>query len=124
MNRREFGRTTVGAMGALALGRLGALTPGSALWGAAADVRDPSLRVNGARLNGWLAELAQFGKNPQGGVSRTAYSEADRQGRAYVRRLMQDAGLDVRLDAAGNILGRRGGRDASRPPLLFGSHID
>jgi len=124
MNRRDFGRTTVGAMGALALGRLGALTPAAPAWRAAAGVRDPSLRVNGARLNGWLAELSQFGGNPQGGVSRTAYSEADRQGRAYVRRLMQEAGLDVRIDAAGNIVGRRRGRDASRPPILFGSHID
>src|SRR3712207_8895016 len=39
-------------------------------------------------------------------------------------RSMQDAGLDVRVDAAGNILGRRAGRDATRPPILFGSHID
>jgi N-carbamoyl-L-amino-acid hydrolase len=53
-----------------------------------------------------------------------AYSDADVQGRAYVRRLMEEAGLAVRVDAAGNILGRRDGRDRSLPPILFGSHID
>ena len=37
---------------------------------------------------------------------------------------MRAAGLDVRVDAAGNILGRRAGSDPSRKPLLFGSHID
>jgi len=37
---------------------------------------------------------------------------------------MRDAGLDVRVDAAGNILGRRAGTDADAIPILFGSHID
>jgi len=82
------------------------------------------LRVNGARLNQHLQELAEFGKNPQGGVSRVAYSEADRQGREYVIGLMHAAKLDVSVDAAGNLVGRRAGSDNSLKPILFGSHID
>ncbi|WP_025410468.1 M20 family metallo-hydrolase [Gemmatirosa kalamazoonensis] len=80
--------------------------------------------MNGTRLNAHLAELSAFGRNPQGGVSRVAYSEADRQGREYVTRLMRDAGLDVRVDAAANIFGRRAGRDPSLRPILIGSHVD
>ncbi len=38
--------------------------------------------------------------------------------------LMRAAGLDPRVDPAGNIFGRRPGTDASLPPILFGSHID
>ena len=82
------------------------------------------LRVNGARLNAHLAWLAEFGKNPQGGVSRVAYSEADRQGREYAMTLMRVADLDVSIDAAGNIIGRRAGSDKTLKPILFGSHID
>src|SRR5207248_8236985 len=63
-------------------------------------------------------------RNPQGGVSRVAYSEADKQGRAYVTQLMRDAGLDVRVDAAANIFGRRAGSDASLEPIVIGSHTD
>src|SRR5260370_9931696 len=37
---------------------------------------------------------------------------------------MQRAKLDVAIDAAGNIIGRRTGSDNSLKPLLFGSHID
>ena len=37
--------------------------------------------------------------------------------------LMKEAGLEVRVDAAGNIFGRRAGT-AQLPTLLFGSHID
>src|SRR4030095_15564731 len=85
---------------------------------------DPQLRVNGARIVEHINALAEFGKNPQGGVSRVAYSEADRRGREYVMGLMQQAKLDVSIDAAGNIIGRRAGSDNTLPPLLFGSHID
>lgn len=38
--------------------------------------------------------------------------------------LMQDAGLEVRIDAAGNIVGSRPGSDSQLKPLLIGSHID
>src|SRR5215467_11226145 len=83
-----------------------------------------SLRVNGQRINDHLKELSRFGANPQGGVSRVAYSDADLQGRSYASTLMKEAGLDVHIDAAGNIVGTRAGSDASLKPLLIGSHID
>ncbi len=84
-----------------------------------------TLRVNGARLNQHLKELSEFGKNPQGGVSRVAYSEADRQGREYVVKLMRDANLNVSIDAAGNIIGRRRASSETKlRPILMGSHID
>ncbi len=38
--------------------------------------------------------------------------------------LMRAAGLEPRLDPAGNIFGRRAGADGALPPILFGSHID
>jgi N-carbamoyl-L-amino-acid hydrolase len=40
-----------------------------------------------------------------------------------VMTLMREAGLEVRVDPAGNILGKRAG-SANLPLLLFGSHID
>jgi beta-ureidopropionase / N-carbamoyl-L-amino-acid hydrolase len=82
------------------------------------------IRVNGRRINDHLTALSKFGANPQGGVSRVAYSEADLQGRAYAISLMKAAGLDVRIDAAGNIVGARPGSEAALKPLLVGSHID
>ncbi|HYT49231.1 MAG TPA: M20 family metallo-hydrolase [Pyrinomonadaceae bacterium] len=82
------------------------------------------LRVNGRRLMEHINALAEFGKNPQGGVSRLAYSEADARGREYVMGLMRAAKLDVSIDAAGNLIGRRAGSDSSLKPILFGSHID
>jgi N-carbamoyl-L-amino-acid hydrolase len=38
--------------------------------------------------------------------------------------LMKQAGLEVRIDEAGNIIGTRKGKNPSLPVLAFGSHID
>jgi len=83
-----------------------------------------ALRANAARMEERILRLAEFGKDPRGGVSRVAFSEADLQGRAYIIALMRQAGLAVRVDPAGNILGRREGREPHLPPIVFGSHID
>lgn len=84
----------------------------------------PPLRVNGERLVQHLMALSEYGKNPQGGVSRVAYSEADRAGRQYVLGLMREAGLETHIDAAGNLVGERRGTDAALKPIVLGSHID
>jgi len=82
------------------------------------------LRVNGDRIMKHIFALGEFGKNPQGGASRVAYSDADKQGRGYVLGLMRDAKLDVFVDAAGNLIGRRAGSASGLKPLLIGSHVD
>jgi N-carbamoyl-L-amino-acid hydrolase len=109
MKRREFNQSLASSVAFLVLPR----------WQS-----QSTLRVNGARIGEHLIALSQFGKNPQGGVSRVAYSEADRQGREYVIGLMRAAGLSVNVDAAGNLVGRRGGSDRALKPLAMGSHID
>lgn len=81
-------------------------------------------RVNGPRIVKHLEALSEYGKNPQGGVSRVAYTEADRAGRQYVMGLMREAGLDVHIDVAGNLVGTRAGSDSRLKPLVIGSHID
>lgn len=120
MNRRQFTRLAAGTIAAAHLPRMlrGATTGDSAF----APIAAP--RVNGARLNGWLASISEFGRNPQGGVTRLAYSEADLAARAFTTKLMRDAKLAVRVDAVGNIFGRRAGTDANAKPIIFGSHVD
>ena len=121
MDRRDFARLLV-------TGAAGAAGAAAAVWPRrAAGLRRaaaPSPLVNGARLNSHLALLSEYGRNPQGGVTRLAYTEPDLAAREYVARLMRGAKLEVSLDAAANIIGRRAGSDAALKPILFGSHID
>ena len=111
-------------------GAVGALSLGNSRLGASSFVDTKrlqgtnALRVNGDRINQQLTALSEFGKNPYGGVSRTAYSDADKQGRAYVMGLMREAGLETSIDVAGNIIGKRAGSNAALKPVIFGSHID
>lgn len=115
MNRRRFTQHLAATVGALSLGRVGR-SEGALV--------APTLRVDGERINRHLAALAEFGKNSYGGVSRVAYSEFDRQGRAWAMGVMREAGLTVSIDPAGNIFGRRAGSNPSLDPIMFGSHID
>ena len=80
--------------------------------------------VNGDRLNASLLALAEFGKTAEGGTNRVAYTAEDLAARQYVMGLMREAKLDVSIDAAGNIVGRRAGGDPSLKPIMIGSHID
>jgi beta-ureidopropionase / N-carbamoyl-L-amino-acid hydrolase len=80
--------------------------------------------ADSARVQAHLTELAQFGANPEGGVSRVAFSDADVTGRGYVKRLMEAAGLEVRIDAAGNLIGRLEGTERKLPSIMVGSHTD
>src|SRR4029077_4050717 len=54
--------------------------------------------INGQRLQGTLEKLSEFGRNPQGGVTRIAYSDTDLAARKYVAALMEQAGLEVHTD--------------------------
>ena len=82
------------------------------------------LQARPERMESRILALGKFGSNPQGGVSRMAFSEADKQGRAFIFGLMKSAGLVVRIDAAGNIIGKRAGKNPLLQVIAFGSHID
>jgi N-carbamoyl-L-amino-acid hydrolase len=81
------------------------------------------LRIDGRRLCRRLDELGQVGAIPGGGVARLALSDADRAGRDLVTGWMREMGLDVTVDALGNVVGVRKGRE-DVAPVMMGSHID
>lgn len=83
-----------------------------------------NLRINSTRLEKHILELAEYGKNEEGGLDRVAYSKADIQSRQYLISIMKEAGLEVRVDEAGNIIGRREGQNLDSSPIMFGSHSD
>lgn len=69
-----------------------------------------------------LKELARFGAEAAtGGISRTAFSPAFIEAQAWMLRRMADAGLAVRIDVAGNVIGRFGPQG---PAVVCASHID
>ncbi len=81
------------------------------------------LRIDGERLSSRLEKLAERGALPGGGVCRLALSDDDRAGRDLVVGWMRALGLEVSVDAIGNVVGVRAGLEEG-PPVMMGSHID
>ncbi|HEX7300196.1 MAG TPA: M20 family metallo-hydrolase [Solirubrobacteraceae bacterium] len=78
-----------------------------------------------ARLDAAIAELAGFNDDPAaGGITREVYTPTYAAALDWVSDRMRDAGLEVRLDAVGNLFGRWEGSERSAPRLLTGSHVD
>ena len=75
-------------------------------------------------MNDNLETLRTFGINDEGGNDRMAYSDYELDARAYVIKRLNDLGVDVRIDAAGNISAVRKGRKGLSKVVAFGSHID
>jgi N-carbamoyl-L-amino-acid hydrolase len=81
------------------------------------------LRLDEGRLMGSLDELARVGALEGGGCSRLALTDEDKAGRDLVVSWMRALGLQVRVDAIGNVVGLRAGRE-DLAPVMTGSHID
>lgn len=81
-------------------------------------------RIDGQRLWDSLMAMAEIGATPKGGVKRLTLTEVDKDGRERFTEWCEALGLTVRVDAIGNMFARREGRDPSRKPVLFGSHLD
>lgn len=80
------------------------------------------MRIDGTRLWQRVQALAEF-TDPQRPWTRRAFTRLHQASREWLAQSMREAGLQVSLDAAGNLVGRRPGR-RDLPPLVTGSHCD
>lgn len=67
--------------------------------------------------------LARHSEAP-GMLTRTYLTPQHHAAAAQIAAWMQEAGMTVRRDAAGNVIGRYEGRDAVAPAIVTGSHFD
>jgi len=79
------------------------------------------MRVNFERLRRDLETLGAIGRTPEGGVSRPSWSDADVAARRWLLARIEAAGMEPRVDPAGNILARW---QPGSPVVLVGSHLD
>ena len=79
--------------------------------------------IDRERLISTIAGYAAIGATGNGGVTRLALSEEDRQARDRFASDVADADMSVRVDDVGNMIGSRPG-SADLPPIQIGSHLD
>jgi len=80
-------------------------------------------RLSDRHLLATLDQLARVGAIEGGGCARLALTDEDKAGRDLVVGWMKALGLEVHIDAIGNVIGLRAGRE-NLAPVMTGSHID
>jgi N-carbamoyl-L-amino-acid hydrolase len=81
-----------------------------------------AIAISLPRLRAHVEALSRFGRNPDGrGITRSCWSPAHEEARAWLLGKMKEAGLETWVDQAGNTFGRLG---SGAPAVMTGSHID
>ena len=71
-----------------------------------------------------LEHLKRYTATPGDGCTRLPFTKEAREAAEYLKSLMTEAGLEVREDAAGNVIGVMKGEDPALPCVMMGSHYD
>jgi len=83
-----------------------------------------SPKIDIDRLASEIETLAGFSDAPPPAVTRVLFTSQDLAARDYLKGLFTAVGLDVRVDAVGNIFARWHGGDPSAAAVGTGSHTD
>ena len=81
-------------------------------------------RIDGKTLIRTIEKMATFTDRSDPPFTRRAFTETYLKGREWLKSHFEASGLDVKLDAAANLIGRREGLDRDKPPIMIGSHTD
>ena len=80
--------------------------------------------INERRLMRDLNAIGRIGIGDHGAVTRLVFSIKELRSRQLLIHLMRQAGLNIHIDAIGNIFARFAGSDRHAPAVLSGSHLD
>ena len=80
--------------------------------------------ANAERMEAQLKALSLISEQGEEGTTRLSYTPEYRKGADCIKKLMEEAGLTVREDAAGLVWGLLPGTDPDAPKLISGSHLD
>jgi allantoate deiminase len=83
-----------------------------------------TVTISPERIKTHIDQLGKIGKTADNGVQRLALSKEDKEATLLVSEWMKEAGLTVRHDHFGNLIGRKEGQNPCLSPLMIGSHID
>lgn len=83
-----------------------------------------ALDVIAARISRELESAACYTATPEAGCTRLPFTGEARAVVDYLKRLMEEAGLTVWEDGAGNVFGKLSGSCPELPCIMMGSHYD
>ncbi|AYB38043.1 Zn-dependent hydrolase [Brevibacillus laterosporus] len=87
-------------------------------------VLDSPVQIKEQRIDSRLRQLGEIGRTMEQGVTRLALTDEDMAAQRIVASWMEEAGMRVRKDCFGNLIGRKEGNNPHAPVVMLGSHID
>ncbi|WP_161493852.1 M20 family metallo-hydrolase [Virgibacillus necropolis] len=82
------------------------------------------MEINLDRIIEQFNLMSNVGIDSNGGITRLALSQEDKEARDLLVSWMKNVGLSIRVDDVGNIYGRREGSVSDAKPIVLGSHLD
>ncbi len=82
------------------------------------------MKINESRLQSYFEAMSEIGKIGETGTCRPAHTALEKQGFEIASSWMKEAGMAVRIDNFGNLIGRLEGKNPDLPVLMMGSHLD
>ncbi len=80
--------------------------------------------VNQSRIIQRIEKCASYNDTPGNGVSRFSYGTADGEVKQWLLSICRSLGMNITIDAIGNIRARYHGKNPGLAPVMIGSHID
>lgn len=80
-------------------------------------------QINPERLWKDVMKLSEF-TEPGLPWTRRSFTNKYNEGREWLKKRMLEAGLELEVDAAANVIGKRFGTNPELPPIVIGSHTD
>ncbi|WP_205762862.1 M20 family metallo-hydrolase [Aneurinibacillus aneurinilyticus] len=82
------------------------------------------MNISIKRLQNDIEKYARYGKDPNNGITRPSFSEADFEVRDLFIDELKQLGLEVKVDGASNIWGVMKGNGQKKGSIVIGSHLD
>jgi allantoate deiminase/N-carbamoyl-L-amino-acid hydrolase len=82
------------------------------------------MKINPSRLQSYFEAMSEIGKTGETGTCRPAHTALEKQGFEIAGSWMKEAGMSVKIDNFGNLIGRLEGKNPDLPVLMMGSHLD
>ncbi|WP_066190246.1 M20 family metallo-hydrolase [Gracilibacillus timonensis] len=82
------------------------------------------MKINKWRLQEHFEIISEYGKIGETGLCRPTLSKVEKEAFKVVSQWMREAGMTVKIDHAGNLIGRLEGKNPSAPIVMIGSHLD
>lgn len=82
------------------------------------------MKINPTRLHQYFEAMSEIGKIGETGTYRPTMTPLEKQAFELAGSWMKDAGMKIRIDNFGNLIGRLNGTDPALPVLMMGSHLD